>query len=68
MSSLQWLAPNAECRTALILWELRIPKGIGIAELAIVAEQIGDGLAAIVIKIEQREPGRDRLSAEPPRL
>src|SRR3546814_3249065 len=44
---------------------LRGPEGIGIAEIAILAEQVGDD-ALHPLGVEQRMSDRDRLTAEPP--
>ena len=47
---------------------LRFPERISVGEIAVVAEQVGDDLAGVGGKVEQRDTGRDRLSAEQPLL
>src|SRR3546814_4754749 len=43
---------------------LRGPERIGIGEIAVLAEQVGDGRKAARLDVEQRVANRDRLSAE----
>src|SRR3546814_12918931 len=47
---------------------LRGPERIGIGEIAVLAEQVGDGRKAARLDVEQRVANRDRLSAEQPCL
>src|SRR3546814_17151042 len=47
---------------------LRGPEGIGVGEIAVVAEQVGNRRALELAEVEQSEAGGDRLPAEQPRL
>lgn len=47
---------------------LRRPESIGVGEIAIVAEQVGDQRALVALDIEQRMGRADRLPAKQPRL
>lgn len=42
------------------------PEGIGIGEIAVIAEQVGDGRALVAVEVEQGKAGGDGLPAEQP--
>ena len=45
---------------------LRCPEGIAVGEIAVLAKQIGNDLAGIGLKVEQRDTGRNRCAAKQP--